>query len=73
MRQIKRISSSKWTKGYDVEPIFFKSLLEKKSIKYLRNQKYLDFRKIYQILKINFNKKYPIGFVLKSQKLLCFP
>ena len=39
-----------------------------KSLKYLQNQTYLDFKKISQILKINFNKNYHFGFVLKTQK-----
>ena len=68
MDQIKRISSNKWTKKYCVSPVFFKSQLEAKSIKYLRNQSYLDFKKISQILKINYNKKNPLGYVLKKNK-----
>ena len=68
MDQIKRIPSNKWIKKYSVDPVFFKSQLEAKSIKYLKNQNYLDFKKISQILKINYNKKKPLGYVLKTQK-----
>ena len=68
MDQIKRISGNKWTKKYCVDPVLFKSQLEAKSIKYLKNQNYLDFRKISQILKINYNKKNPLGYVLKKNK-----
>ena len=50
MDQIKRIPNNKWTKKYYVDPVFFKSRLEAKSIKYLKNQNYLDFKKISQIL-----------------------
>lgn len=68
MDQIKRIPNNKWTKKYKVVPIFLKSKLENKSISYLKSQNYLNFRKISQILKLNFNKKYPSGYVLKNKK-----
>ena len=68
MDQIKTIPINKWTKKYYVDPVFFKSRLEAKSIKYLKNQNYLDFKKISQILKINYNNKNPLGYVLKTQK-----
>ena len=73
MDQIKTIPINKWTKKYYVDPVFFKSRLEAKSIKYLKNQNYLDFKKISQILKINYNKKNPLGYVLKTQKKMPFP
>ena len=68
MDQKKRISSNKWTKKYRVDPVFLKSKLEAKAIKYLKNQNYLDFKKISQILRINYNNKYPLGYALKTQK-----
>ncbi len=68
MDQKKRIPINKWTKKYYVDPVFFKSQLETKSVNYLKNQNYLDFKKISQILKINYNRKNPLGYVLKTQK-----
>ena len=68
MDQIKRIPTNKWTNKYQVDPVFLKSQLEAKAIKYLKNQNYLDFKKISQILKINYNNKYPLGYALKTQK-----
>ena len=68
MDQLKRIPHNKWTKKYRVDSVFIKSKSTAKSLKYLQNQTYLDFKKISQILKINFNKNYPFGFVLKTQK-----
>ena len=68
MDQIKRIPTNKWTKKYQVDPVFLKSQLEAKAIKYLKNQHYLDFKKISQILKINYNNKYPLGYALKTEK-----
>ena len=50
MDQIKTIPINKWTKKYYVDPVFSKSRLEAKSIKYLKNQNNLDFKKISQIL-----------------------
>ena len=38
MDQIKRIPTNKWTKKYRVDPVFLKSKLEAKAIKYLKNQ-----------------------------------
>ena len=67
MNQIKRITDNKWTKKYYVHPVFLKSRSETQSIKYLKNQNYLDFKQISQILKINYNKKYPLGYVLKTK------
>ena len=67
MDQIKRIPDNKWTKKYYVHPVFLKSRTENQSIKYLKNQNYLDFKQISQILKINYNKKYPSGYVLKTK------
>ena len=67
MDQIKRIPTNKWTNKYQVDPVFLKSQLEAKAIKYLKNQNYLDYKKISQILKINYNKKYPSGYVLKTK------
>ena len=68
MDQIKIIPKNEWTKNYKVAPIYLKSNLENQSINYLKKQNYLDFKKIAQILKLNFNKKYPLGFVLKNKK-----
>ena len=68
MDQIKIIPKNEWTKNYKVAPIYLKSKLENQSINYLKKQNYLDFKKIAQILKLNFNKKYPLGFVLKNKK-----
>ena len=68
MDQKKRISSNKWTKKYYVDPVFLNTQLETKSVKYLKNQNYLDFKKISQILKINYSKKSPLGYVLKTKK-----
>ena len=45
MDQIKRIPTNKWTKKYQVDPVFLKSQLEAKAIKYLKNQNYLDYKK----------------------------
>lgn len=65
MNQIKRILNNKWTKKYSVDQVFFDSKLETRSINFLKNQNYLDYKKIKQILKIKFHKNYPSGYVLR--------
>ena len=61
----KRILQNNWTKKYKVSEVFHKTLLHKLTINYLKNQSYIDYKGIDQILKINFNKNYPIGYVVK--------
>ena len=65
MNQIKRILGSKWTKKYYVDQVFLNSRLGSQTINFLKNQNYIDYKEIKKILKINFLKKYPSGYVLK--------
>ena len=67
MDQIKKIQNNKWTKKYSIDEVFFNGQLKTQTTDYLKNQDYLDYKKIKQVLKINFNKVYPIGYVLKVE------
>ena len=67
MRRIKKISSNKWTKKYYINQVFFNSRLETQSINFLKKQNYLNYNEIKKILKINYDKKYPLGYVLKTK------
>ena len=67
MKQIKKISINKWTKKYYINQVFFNSRLETQSINFLKNQNYLNYNEIKKILKINYDKKYPLGYVLKTK------
>lgn len=65
MDQIRRILGNKWTKKYYVDQIFFNGRLGSQTTNFLKNQNYIDYKGIKKILKINFLKKYPSGYVLK--------
>ena len=58
---------SRQSKKIKVEPVFFKTELSLKTSKYLSEQKYLNFSKINKIIQINYNQKFPYGYVLKNQ------
>ena len=58
---------SRQSKKIKVEPVFFKTELSLKTNKYLSEQKYLNFSKINKIIQINYNQKFPYGYVLKNQ------
>ena len=67
MDHLKTIQS-KWTKKYIVKKLFYKDLLLLKVKVFLKKQKYLDYSKIKKIMEINFNKKFPICYVLVCNK-----
>ena len=50
-----------------LEPVFYNTNLELMAISYLKQQTYLDFKKIKIILQKNFNNKMPFGYVLKNK------
>ena len=54
------------SKSLKVEPVFLNSKLEKEAITYLQKQSYLDFAKLENILKNNFIKEFPFGYVLMT-------
>ena len=55
------------SKSLKVEPVFLNSKLENEAITYLQKQSYLDFTKLENILKNNFIKEFPFGYVLKTR------
>jgi len=65
MSHQKRILKNNWTKKYKVKEVLLETALQKLTVNYLRNQSYIDYKGINQILKINYNKNYPIGYVVK--------
>ena len=57
-----------WKKKYFINKIFYKDK-NKKSLKtYLKKQKYIDYKLIKRNFFIIYDRKFPIGFVLKNQK-----
>ena len=54
------------SKSLKVEPVFLNSKLENEAIAYLQKQSYLDFAKLENILKNNFIKEFPFGYVLMT-------
>ncbi len=65
MNQLNKLSNNNWTKKYSIDEVFLNSKLETQTNFYLKNQNYLDYKKIKKILKINYNKSYPIGYALR--------
>ena len=49
------------------EPVFFNTSLAIKTNEYLKKQNYLDYNKIENFLKNNFNNKFPFGYVIMNQ------
>jgi len=64
MIQLKKTSENKWIKKYHIKDVFLNTKLEKKTNLFLQKQPYLDYKKIKEILKINYNRKFPLGYVL---------
>ena len=57
MDQIKRIPDNKWTKKYYVHPVFLKSRTENQSIKYLKNQNYINSNSYYALKLSEYKKR----------------
>ena len=64
MIQLKKASENKWIKKYRIRDFFLNTKLEKKTNLFLQKQPYLDYKKIKEISKINYNRKFPLGYVL---------
>ena len=64
MIQLKKASENKWIKKYRIRDVFLNTKLEKKTNLFLQKQPYLDYKKIKEISKINYNRKFPLGYVL---------
>jgi len=47
-----------------LEPVYFNTELSNKVIDYLKNQKYIKFKKINIFLRNNFSKIHPYGFII---------
>ena len=58
--QYERKKNNFWVKEYSVSKVFEKDKNYNRTLKYLKNQKLLDFKKIKVLLKSFVNKKYPI-------------
>ena len=65
MNQSKKNQKNIWTKKYSIKEIFLNTYLHNQTINYLKNQNYIDYKGIKKILQINYNKDYPIGYVIK--------
>ena len=65
MNQSKKNQKNIWTKKYVIKEIFLNTNLHNQAINYLKNQNYIDYKGIKKILQINYNKDYPIGYVIK--------
>ena len=65
MNRLKGNLKNNWTKKYNIKEIFLNTPLHNKTINYLKNQNYIDYKEIKEILKINYNKNYPIGYAIK--------
>jgi len=65
MNQSKKNQKNIWTKKYIIKEIFLNTNLHNQAINYLKNQNYIDYKGIKKILQINYNKNYPIGYVIK--------
>ena len=65
MNQSKKKQKNIWTKKYITKEIFLNTNLHIQAINYLKNQNYIDYKIIKEILQINYNKYYPIGYVVK--------
>lgn len=55
-----------------LEPVFFNTELSTTTINYLKNQKYIKYKKINIFIKNNFTKKYPYGFIIVDKKSQIF-
>ena len=53
-----------WLSRYKICQVHYKDSLYQKTLKYLKKQKHLQYSKIFFLLTISINKKYPIGYVL---------
>ena len=62
--QYERKKNNFWVKEYSVSKVFEKDKNYNRTLKYLKNQKLLDFKKIKVLLKSFVNKKYPICYIL---------
>ena len=67
MNQSKRILKNNWTKKYNVKEVFLNTSLQSQTINYLKNQSYIDYKGINKILRINYNKYYPTGYVVETK------
>jgi len=66
--QYERKKNNFWVKEYSVSKVFEKDKNYNRTLKYLKNQKLLDFKKIKVLLKSFVNKKYPICYILIYKK-----
>ena len=65
MSQSKKLLLNNWTKKYNIKEVYIGTILQKKTISYLKNQNYIEYEGINNILQLNYNKKFPIGYVIK--------
>ena len=55
-------------KYLSIHEVYLDTDLELETIEYLKRQKYLEFTKIESILKNNFIRSYPFGYIMKNKK-----
>ena len=67
MHQSTRILKNNWIKKYNVKEVFLNTSLQSQTINYLKNQSYIDYKGINKILRINYNKYYPTGYVVETK------
>ena len=60
----KTITKQSWLKKYKIKKVFYKGLLYSATLKYLKNQKYLEYSKIFFLLNSFVSKSYPVCYVL---------
>jgi hypothetical protein len=73
MSQKRIILKNNWTKKYKVKAVLHKTTLQKVAVNYLKKQSYINYNGIGQILKINFDKDFPIGYaVIIKKKIVGF-
>jgi hypothetical protein len=56
-----------WTKNYSVKNIFLKDLKVNHINSYLKKQHFIKYEKIKKNFLIQYNKKYPVGYILQNQ------
>ena len=60
----KAITKQSWFKNYKIKKVFYKGFLYSATLKYLKNQKYLKYSKIFFLLNSFIVKRYPVCYVL---------
>ena len=59
-----------WTKNYSVKNIFLKDLKVNHINSYLKKQHFIKYEKIKKNFLIQYNKKYPVGYILQNQVMI---